>query len=127
MEPDQPLFARLRAQPTARRILERALESGRVHHAYLFIGPDGVGKELAAFGLAQALLCEARGGDAAHGVVNTQEVIPFRSLVDHLREKRNPERRCGCPCDLALADAGLAFEHDRSTRPIGYVEQLQHA
>lgn len=65
VEPDQPLFARLRAQPTARRILERALESGRVHHAYLFIGPDGVGKELAAFGLAQALLCEARGGDAA--------------------------------------------------------------
>jgi DNA polymerase-3 subunit delta' len=29
-----------------------------VHHAYRFEGPDGVGKEAAAFALAQALLCE---------------------------------------------------------------------
>jgi DNA polymerase-3 subunit delta' len=31
-----------------------------VHHAYLFDGPDGVGKERAGFGLAQALVCERR-------------------------------------------------------------------
>jgi len=31
-----------------------------VHHAYLFDGPDGVGKELAAWGFAQALVCESR-------------------------------------------------------------------
>ena len=43
---------------------------GRVHHAYLFDGPDGVGKERAAFGLAQGLVCERRGdgGDDACGV-----------------------------------------------------------
>jgi DNA polymerase-3 subunit delta' len=29
-----------------------------LHHAYRFEGPDGVGKEAAAFALAQALLCE---------------------------------------------------------------------
>jgi DNA polymerase-3 subunit delta' len=56
-----PLLSQLRAQETARLTLERALENGRVHHAYLFAGPDGVGKELAAFGLAQALVCEKRG------------------------------------------------------------------
>jgi DNA polymerase-3 subunit delta' len=57
------------AQPTAVGTLQRALASGRVHHAYLFDGPDGVGKELAAFGLAQALVCERRapGGDRACG------------------------------------------------------------
>jgi len=49
------------AQPTAVETLRRALRSGKVHHAYLFDGPDGVGKERAAFGLAQALLCEKRG------------------------------------------------------------------
>ena len=43
--------------------LRHALKVGRVHHAYLFDGPDGVGKELAAFGLAQALVCERRGVD----------------------------------------------------------------
>jgi DNA polymerase-3 subunit delta' len=57
------------AQPTAIGTLKRALSSGRVHHAYLFDGPAGVGKELAAFGLAQALVCERRPafGDRACG------------------------------------------------------------
>jgi DNA polymerase-3 subunit delta' len=54
------LLSRLRAQETALRTIDYALETGRVHHAYLFVGPDGVGKELAAFGLAQALVCETR-------------------------------------------------------------------
>jgi DNA polymerase-3 subunit delta' len=61
----EPLLAQVKAQDTARRTIERALESGHVHHAYLFAGPDGVGKELAAFGLAQALVCERRGGAAS--------------------------------------------------------------
>lgn len=45
-------------QRTAIETLQRGLASGRSHHAYLFEGPPGVGKERAAFGLAQALLCE---------------------------------------------------------------------
>jgi DNA polymerase III subunit delta' len=54
------LLSTVLAQPTAVETLRRALASGRVHHAYLFDGPDGVGKELTAFGLAQALVCERR-------------------------------------------------------------------
>lgn len=54
------LLSTLRAQDTAKATLERALAADRVHHAYLFEGPPGVGKELAAFGLAQALVCERR-------------------------------------------------------------------
>jgi DNA polymerase-3 subunit delta' len=57
----ESLLSQLRAQDTAKRTIERALETDHVHHAYLFAGPDGVGKELAAFGLAQALVCEKRG------------------------------------------------------------------
>jgi DNA polymerase-3 subunit delta' len=49
------------AQDTSVATLRRALANDRVHHAYLFDGPEGVGKELAAFGLAQALVCEYRG------------------------------------------------------------------
>ena len=51
------ILDRTRAQDTAVETLRRALANGRVHHALLFDGPDGVGKELAAFGLAQALVC----------------------------------------------------------------------
>jgi len=54
------LLERLMAQSTAKDTIERAIAAGRVHHALLFDGPDGVGKELAAFGLAQALVCERR-------------------------------------------------------------------
>ncbi len=50
-------FTHIAAQEPAVATLGRALASGRVHHAYRFEGPDGVGKELAAFALAQALVC----------------------------------------------------------------------
>jgi len=50
-------FADILAQETAVQTLRRALESRRVHHAYRFEGPDGVGKEMAAFALAEALVC----------------------------------------------------------------------
>lgn len=39
--------------------LERARRSGRVAHAYLFHGPEGVGKERVAQAFAQALNCSA--------------------------------------------------------------------
>ncbi|MCP4594174.1 MAG: DNA polymerase III subunit delta' [bacterium] len=47
----------VRHQPRAQRIIQRALASGRLPHAYLFHGPDGVGKEMAAERLARILLC----------------------------------------------------------------------
>ncbi len=38
--------------------LRRALEQGRLPHAFLFAGPEGIGKLAFALRLAQALLCE---------------------------------------------------------------------
>lgn len=52
-------FSAILGQPTAVETLTRALAAGKVHHAYRFEGPPGVGKELAAFALAQSLVCEA--------------------------------------------------------------------
>lgn len=60
LTPAGALLLTVRGQPTAIETLRRALGTGRVHHAYLFEGPDGVGKERTAFGLAQALVCEER-------------------------------------------------------------------
>ena len=42
----------VRAQPAALKALLRAREHGRVASAYLFDGPSGVGKELAAIAFA---------------------------------------------------------------------------
>ncbi|HXX66449.1 MAG TPA: DNA polymerase III subunit [Polyangiaceae bacterium] len=60
-----PWLPTLRGQPTALAILRRGLASSRLHHALLFDGPDGVGKTLAAFGLAQALVCDRRAAGVA--------------------------------------------------------------
>ena len=52
-------FSHILGQDAAITTLKAAIQRGRVHHAYRFEGPDGTGKEMAAFALAQALLCEA--------------------------------------------------------------------
>jgi len=50
-------FERILGQEPAVQTLRRALATGRVHHAYRFEGPEGVGKELTAFELAKELVC----------------------------------------------------------------------
>lgn len=55
------VFGDLVGQEHVTRVLERAVESGRVAHAYLFTGARGVGKTTSARILAKALNCEKRG------------------------------------------------------------------
>ncbi len=50
-------LATVQGQTRAIAALEAGLAKKQVHHAWLFHGPDGVGKELAATGFAQALVC----------------------------------------------------------------------
>ncbi|MGW8193580.1 MAG: DNA polymerase III subunit delta', partial [Desulforhopalus sp.] len=50
-------FTRLLGQEKAKRLLRRALAAGRLPHAYIFRGPDGVGKRLFARGVATAVNC----------------------------------------------------------------------
>ncbi len=59
----------VRHQTTAQRFVQRAYLRQRTPHAYLFHGPDGVGKETFATGLAELILCadpidqDCSGGD----------------------------------------------------------------
>jgi len=50
-------FGQIRGQESAVAILKNALRSGRLAHAYLFFGPEGVGKRLTALTLAKAMNC----------------------------------------------------------------------
>ena len=54
-----PVLSRVPGQDQAMAFLQQAM--ARPHHAYLFAGPEGCGKSLAARAFAAALLCE-RGG-----------------------------------------------------------------
>jgi DNA polymerase-3 subunit delta' len=51
----------LEAQPRVAALLRRGLATGRLAHAYAFVGPAGSGRTAAALAFAQALLCP-RGG-----------------------------------------------------------------
>jgi DNA polymerase III subunit delta' len=57
-------FRDLIGQHDARAVLQGALRSGRIAHAYLFVGPESVGRRAAALAFAQALLCRRDGDDA---------------------------------------------------------------
>ncbi len=61
-------FENILGQPKVREFLRSSVKSDRVTHAYLFTGPAGSNKTLAAYALAQAILCPKgptgpRGGD----------------------------------------------------------------
>jgi len=58
-------FAEIAGHANAINAIKRILNSGRVAHAYLFSGPDGVGKKKVATAFIEALFCEKREGCGA--------------------------------------------------------------
>jgi DNA polymerase-3 subunit delta' len=62
-------------QPRARTLLQNAIRSGRVAHAYLFAGPAGSGRRAMAQAFAQTLFCEKRGEDACGECLECRKVL----------------------------------------------------
>jgi len=50
-------WAEITGQPLAIRLLRQAITTNKLAHAYLFVGPQGVGKRLVALELAKSLNC----------------------------------------------------------------------
>jgi DNA polymerase-3 subunit delta' len=65
----EPLFADLRGQPRAVALLTAALEQRRLAPAYLFAGPEGVGRRLAALRFLEGVISQAsQAAQASAGV-----------------------------------------------------------
>ncbi len=67
-------FAHILGHERQKDILRRALSADRIAHAYLFEGPEGIGKRLMALALVRALFCAEGNGCG--------DCIPCRK-VDH--------------------------------------------
>ncbi len=77
---DKPFFCftQLLGQGKAKRLLRRSLAAERIPHAYLFKGPEGVGKNLFARGVAAAVNCRDTKSSGACGVCTSCK--KFRSM-----------------------------------------------
>jgi len=93
-------------QSRAQRILQRALSGGRLPHAYIFHGPDGVGKEMLADRFARLLLCaEPRSVPAPAEQAGHTAARPWRDA-------------CGQCQDCRLAQAGTHPDYHLITREL---------
>jgi DNA polymerase-3 subunit delta' len=68
---DEFSFAALAGQHKVKNLLGRSLESGRMPHAYLFRGPDGVGKKRAALMTAARINCAEPDGPSGCGTCSS--------------------------------------------------------
>lgn len=80
------VFDEIFGQETAVETLRHALGRQRVHHAYRFEGPEGVGKELAAMALARSLLCSAPSetGEGCGSCSPCRRVVTFSEQAPHV-------------------------------------------
>lgn len=81
-------------------VLQKALETGRFAHAYLFTGPEGSGKESVAFEIASLLNCHNSGQNNQAGSCGTcTDCIQISSFM-------HPNVEYLFPVESALLDPG---------------------
>lgn len=116
-------WEQIRGQDAARQQLFAAHHQGRLGHAYLFVGPDGVGKKLFAVEFAKALLCEAPPAE-----LTACDQCPACAQVRAATHPdfatfRKPDDRLELPIDVAReVCAILALKPVRGGRKVSIVE-----
>jgi DNA polymerase III subunit delta' len=72
--------------------LRSAMTNGRLHHAYLFLGPEGVGKRMVAMALAKAIHCGESDQDYCGRCVNCARITdgnhPDVRVIEPLADKK---------------------------------------
>src|SRR5262245_30851581 len=84
------LFERVLGQSKAKELLAQAIASGRLPHALLLVGPEGIGKRLLALELARHLLCfESRGCGSCAGCAQVEaRTHPELHIVQKVADRR---------------------------------------
>jgi len=95
----------VRHQERAQRWLDLALRGGRLPHAFIFAGPDGVGKKMTALRLARRLLCP-RGGAMPDVFASSEEAL----FGDASAPPPPADDACGACEDCAAVDAGTHID-----------------
>ena len=82
------------------RVLQKALETGRFAHAYLFTGPEGSGKESVAFEIASLLNCRhAATGNQEGSCASCPDCMQIQAFM-------HPNVEYIFPVESALLEAG---------------------
>jgi DNA polymerase III subunit delta' len=72
--------------------LRSAMASGRLHHAYLFLGPEGVGKRMVGMALAKAIHCVESNQDYCGQCIDCARITygnhPDVRLIEPLADKK---------------------------------------
>jgi DNA polymerase-3 subunit delta' len=122
------VFPEVLGHEHARTVLARLLASGRIPHAFLFHGPDGVGKDLVARLFAASLVCSEPRPDgtgcgscgacrkAAHG--NHPDVL----VVTRLPKK---DKQAGAETEDADEDSDESGGGKGDLRPFIIVQQIR--
>ncbi len=122
-------FSRVVGHQQPIEVLRRAIQSGHVPHAYLFVGPPDVGKTLVATEFAKAINCERLGEpaspeqvdacDECHNCIRIEQenhpdfqlVRPMTTLEEKKREK-----------DAEAGGAEEEDQEDEEQEPVGTLE-----
>jgi len=110
-------FERIQGQPRAVALLGRALESGRVAHAWAFVGPPGSGRTATALAFAAELLgSDAPGHPDLHVIVPTPPAAnPKGARLIRLDAVRELERQAALRPARAARKVFVVDEAERMT------------
>lgn len=78
------MFSNIKGQPRAINILKKTIENNKIGQAYLFYGPNGVGKVMTATYLAMSLNCLYPTGNGACGYCDSCKKIESFSHSDFI-------------------------------------------
>lgn len=115
-------FEDVQGQSIAVERLKRSIAAGRLLGTYLFSGPEGVGKSLAATTVAKALNCEKQDGDSCDKCLSCRKIDKQQHPDLHIIDAQAGETGV-----RPQSDGVRSRVHDASLQElkIEYVRQLQ--